>query len=261
MRNKRVHFFLVLVLLVFSENIFAQKQKAFFEIADKKIFFEFEEKVGVWRTISDSNINCVEKGPSNSQLKISTTYEHVPLSEFKTEYKEMFDEKGCVWTRTTNDVIRDDEENNFTYLTLLNDSSSFIVRPPSCYRHDTIMQINPITKQEEMVEQIDSVTKTKFNLGSVSKSQLFDAISNQFNLYKNGENIRVKYFWFFVVNDRCSFFEVNYLDYDNINSVKQKIANIPSGSRLVIERIKFEDTNERKFYGWFYDLASFKLVD
>ncbi len=149
----------VLLMLFIVHDLFAQKQKAFFEIADKKIVFEYEEKMIVWRTVTDTIVSCKEQSLKNYPLGTNTTYAKINPSEFKILHREVFKENSCVWTRLTNDVIKEDEKAHFIDLNFINDSACFFKLPLSCYRHDTVMQINPITLEEVMAVTTDSIEK------------------------------------------------------------------------------------------------------
>lgn len=199
MKQKKIHSILLFAFVVFSQKSLSQTRSASFEIADKRIVFEFRE---------------------------------------------------------SNDLA-----SNIYYPTFSGDSLNITVRPTHCFRHDTLVRINPVTKQEEFVEQIDSITITKFNLGSVSKTELFDAITTQFNVSKEGGNFRIRSLVFWVFNDKCSFLEVVYDKYESISSVKQSIGDIPIGSRLVIGDVVIGDITDANFYGHLWDLASLTLLD
>ncbi len=251
------------ILLLTWHHLYAQKQKAFFEIADKKIFFEMEEKIGVERTVYDTIVSCAGTTLKNYPLGTNTTYAAISPSDFKILHREVFNENRCVWTRITNDVSRR-ENGNYIEAHLLNDSMYTFKRPKPCFSHDTVMRINPITLEEVMVIKIDSLVTAKYHLGNISKMELSQAISSQLGLAKNGSNLRLKEVGFRVFNnenDKCDWFTIDYRKPPEIESAKQKIQDLTDGSYFTIYQLFFENINGRKIYHEFFDLAIMKIKE
>jgi hypothetical protein len=225
----------------------AQKQKAFLEIGGKKIFFEIENKVGVYRTVTDTIVKCKGTGLKNFPLGQNFTGISIPPSEIKVLSREVFNDHGCIWTRVTNDVVVKDNYSPNTYVNFLNDSTNEFIRPSSCFRHDTVMQIDPITLGEDIVVQVDSVSKAKFNVGLISKSDLAKSVLGQFNLDANGLNLRLKSLTLGIFNEKCDWLVIDYNKQGELDVSAQKIRNMPAGSTVIIEWLHFADTNGRIF--------------
>ena len=251
------------VLLFLSYIVNAQAQQAQFEIGNKTIQFTIEEKLSVWRTVNDSVIKCKGNEFKPFGLVPHTEYEIIPKSEFKILHREVFNERGCVWTRITNDVIRKEEDGEGVRqtFTFLHDSVNVVYRPRSCWRIDTVMQINPINLEEEIVIAIDSESRVKFNLGRVSKHELLDAIRNQFGLGKSNLNLHLKDLQIWILTEPCDWIVIDYRNEKSVESAQKKIESIKSGSQIILEEIRLENTSGRNFETDLYEFAVMTLVD
>ena len=85
-----------------------------------------------------------------------------------------------------------DDKSKIIYAKFLNDSVCVFKKPAACYKYDTATQINPVTFEEEASITVDSTGTTKFNLGSVTKADLNQAVTSQFGLDKSGFDFKLK---------------------------------------------------------------------
>lgn len=251
------------VLFLHTAKVNAQVQQAQFEIGNKTIQFTIEEKLSVWRTVSDSVIKCKGDGVKNFLLEPHTEYRVIPTTEFKTLHREIFNEHGCIWTRLTNDVIRkdDDGEGVRNYCGFLFDSVNIVLNPVGGWRHDSVMQINPITLEEEMIVVIDSESRVKFNLGNIRRQEIVECVRNQFGLRRSTLNFHIQDLQLYILNEKFDWLEIDYRQAESIELAEKKIRSIKSGSKIILENIRLENTNGRNFAGGLYDIAVMTLVD
>ncbi len=251
------------VSLLQVANISAQIQQAQFEIGNKTIQFTIEEKLAVWRTVSDSVIKCKDGGFKKFLLEPRTEYMVVATSEFKSLHREVFNEHGCIWTRLTNDILRQDEDGEGVrnYCNFLYDSVNIIVNPVRGWRHDSIMQINPVTLEEEMIVVVDSESRVKFNLGNIRRQEIIDGVRNQFGLRKSTLNFHIQDLQLYILNEKFDWIEINYRQPESIEIAEKKIGTVKSGSKIVLENVRLENTSGRNFSRSLYDIAVMTLVD
>ncbi len=273
MIRSRITLIFLTVLLFLSSIVNAQEQHAQFEIGSKTIPFSIQEKLSVWRTVSDTVIKCEGNKFKPFGLVPHTEYMIIPKSEFKSLHREFFNEHGCTWTRLTNDVIRKEDDSEGMRkifpdgegvrqtFTFLYDSVNVVVRPRSCWRIDTVMQINAITLEEEQVVDIDSESRVKINLGRIAKQELADAIQNQFGLGKSSLNLHLKEFQIWILNEPCDWVNIDYRKAASLEAAKKKIKDIKTGSKIILEKIRLENTSGRNFEDDLYEFAVMTLVD
>lgn len=255
--------FIFIAFTISILNINAQIQQAQLEIGSKTIQFSIEEKLSVWRTVSDTFIKCKGAGFKPYCLVPHTEHREISKSDFKIMHREVFNEHDCIWTRLTNDVIRkEDDGGGVRYqLTLLNDSVNIFFRPRSCWRVDSVIQINAITLEEEMVIAMDSESRVKFDLGNVSKAELIRSIQNKLGLGKSPLNLHLQNLVLSIYNDKCDWLEIDYRDTKSIEQAIQKIQGITIGSKIVLNRVDLENTNGRNFVSYLYEVAFMTLVE
>lgn len=246
------------ITLYFIGNISAQRQSAQLHIGSKVIHFDLMEEVEVWRTVHDSVIKCkgLKKYPLGKETRLIT----LPISEMLIMKREIFNDNGCVWTRLTNDELNKNAI-NYTQVTFLFDSVNTIINPKACWRHDTIIQINPITLEEEWVMGIDSDMTVKFDLGCMNKNDLIEAIQNQLALPSNNLNFHLKTIDWYILTDKCEGLSIDYRDKESLKLAVEKIKGIKTGAKIVLAHFSLEDTNGRRFPLTTYDVAVMSLKD
>ena len=249
------------ILHIITYHYFLIWQNNFLTIGNKKLPFSAEAKIRVWRTVTDTLISCKGKGFKSYNLGAYTSYKEIGESEIKSFSREIYNDKGCIWTRVTNDVIQNLDA-QYIDIQFFGDTLFSFVSPHSCFHYDTVMRINPVTLAEETVYLIDSITTTQFYIGTITRHDLTEAISSGFGLNKGGPNFIIENVSFAVFNKDCDGFTINYSTPKYQEIALNKVENIPSGSIVVITNLVIgSSNNNRKFKGYDNIMAAMKILD
>lgn len=251
---------LLLILITATTTCLAQPTNARLQIGSKQIDMRLQEHMHVIRTVKDTLLYCKSKKFKPFSMGSNTHPALIPVTDVKLYKREVFNAHGCVWSSVTTDYIPENEK-TVTKVTYLNDSTNYIQLPTECSRHDTVMRIDPVTLEEEIYIEIDTVKITKFHLGQISRSQLLQSFANKFVPSGSNTPLRVEYVWFQILNEPCDELHINYKKPETMIAAKPVIETIPNGSTLIIQQLQFENANGLTFYLSDYDLAAFTLTD
>jgi hypothetical protein len=155
---------LLLILITATTTCLAQPTNARLQIGSKQIEMRLQEHINVYRTVKDTLIRCKSKKVKPYDMGSHSQSKLIPVTEVTLYKREVFEAHGCVWTSVTTDYIPENEK-TVTKVTYLNDSTNYIQLPTECSRHDTVMRIDPVTLEEEIYIEIDTVKITKFSPG------------------------------------------------------------------------------------------------
>ncbi len=254
-----------ILLFVFTSYFGAvQAQNFKMEIGDKTISFLLDEKIQVHRTVSDTLIRCKSSMVKKFPMGTNSAVIEISPSEFKTLHREIFNDKGCIWTRITNDEIYKDGWGAGTYPIFLYDSVTTVKRPRECWHINTVMQINPITLGEDIVVDIDSESLEKYNLANISHSELARAISAQFGLTRQMPPLPLHSITLLILNQHCDWINIDYRNSQSIEEAIKKINDIKAGAQVIISSLKFENTSGHMFGAGqvnLHDIAVMTLTD
>ncbi len=244
---------------------FVQAQNFKLEIGSKTINFLLDEKIDVERTVTDSIIRCKSSFVKKFPLGSSITRVAINPRELRTLYREIFNDKGCIWTRITNDEIIKDTWYGGTYPVFLYDSITTVKRPRECWRIDTVMQINPITMGEEQIVDIDSASIEKYSLGSVTRKELANSVLKQFGLTAQMPPLHInKMVLLAMFDEKCNWIGIDYRDTPSKEDALKMINELNAGSQVIISSLMFENTSGRVFNAGIinlHDIAVMTIVD
>ncbi|MBP6730651.1 MAG: hypothetical protein KA149_01255 [Chitinophagales bacterium] len=239
---------------------FVQAQNFKLEIGSKTISFLLDEKIDVERTVTDSIIRCKSSFVKKFPLGSSITRVAINPAELKTLYREIFNDKGCIWTRITNDEIIKDTWYGGTYPVFLYDSITTVKRPRECWHIDTVMQINPITLGEDQIVDIDSTNFIKYNLSAISRVELARAISGQFGLTTQVPPMHIHYLALRVVDEKCDGMYIDYRNQQSIQDAIHAFNDLKTGVQIIISSLKFEETSGSRFKAGQIDLHDIAVM-
>ena len=154
-----------------------------------------------------------------------------------------------------------DDKSKIIYAKFLNDSVCVFKKPAACYKYDTATQINPVTFEEEASITVDSTGTTKFNLGSVTKADLNQAVTSQFGLDKSGFDFKLKTLALSILSSKCDLLNIDYANPADIDAALKKIQALPAGSFVVIAKLDFENSETRSIYGEFENIVVMKIKE
>lgn len=210
-------------------------------IGDKEIKIELTKGINVWESTYDSLVfkpKRVKFPFVNGKNGINRHIDPRNLQPYKKEL--IVDDNGLVYQRITTQVKLYEHE-PYVKVNTLNDSVAKVVLP--FHRVDTVMQINPITLEEEMVVSVDSITRVKYDLGAISKSQFKTDIENKF-----GRELEVTGIQMLCISDSSYWQEYYYHKLLRVEAAKyyptlETVLNAPNADGLYakIDKLKTGD--------------------
>ncbi len=261
-----------ILLLTFLLPLFATSQTTYkyLHIGDKQIKIELVKGINVWETTYDSLIHQPKRVKFPFVNGQNGTNRHVDPRNLQPYKRELIiDDKGLVYQRITTQVKHYEHE-PYIKVNSVNDSVAKIVLP--FHRVDTVMQINPITLEEQMVISVDSISRVKYDLGAISKSQLKADIGNKF-----GHELEVTGLQMLCITDSSYWQEYYYhklqrleatnyypasetvLNAPNAEGLYAKIDKLKNGDKIILH-IEFKIDTPSQYYN-LYDLAVLTIKD
>jgi hypothetical protein len=273
--KRSIYFFLLLLLpaLCHSQAIYKTLR-----IGDRSIVLEFPAKHIVEEQVWDSIIYM----PDSLQFELmphyirTAYYNGKPIQAYsKQVYME---ENGMVWQQVIKQKRKRDTKGvHYPYPLLVNDSAVDVATP--YYRVDTVMQINPISLEEEMVVVKNNILRVAYDLGIISKQTIKRSITDKF-----GGQVNISGIYFNIIGDtyygyaayynkakRLRYVKQHPWDYpgeedqyrnaETIESLCAKIDALPSGSKIIFG-IEMIHSQPRYYYSnHASQLVTFTLTD
>lgn len=222
-------------ILLFISLTYAQTDKnVYLNIGAKRIVLQEKEMMWITRTVSDTIVAYTKLKDKNISLGTRSFPIKVSASEVKNGVREFFTDSatGILWTRFTYDHVYTNPEKR---LVCINDSETVVhtVNP----RIDTIMQINPITLEEELLVNVDSSIVVKYDLGTVKKADLIKALQNRFEA--SLKNYQLTEVILSAVQIPGLSLIVTYNNADSVTAAVNAISRCASGTKMMLSYVEF----------------------
>jgi len=199
------------------------------------------EVVEVYRSVEDSVVSIPPPNNSNLYHSLGTHTDNmvIPLPEVQHFNRQFFNDGGVIWTRLTNDKLITDKP--YYISEPISDSVIEVRRPVNFYMHDTVTQIDPVNMVEEVVIVIDSSPlNIHYSLGKFSKTELKDAIRNQFGIGGHCpygiQALRLEF-----LNGDGSWMEMAYDKPAEVEAALAAIDKLPVNTRVLFSSLQFKN--------------------
>ncbi len=224
-----------------TDDMDSDKQIAI-KIGEHEIPLRVVAMAYVRRTVSDTlwkdTYNKMKDVPFGTYSKWMT----IPVAEVKSFEREVHRDRGLFWTSMTDDSVfsRYGDE-----VVLLSDSPFTYSTP--ILGLDTVTEINPVSLEEVTSVRNKDHLELRYDLGSVKRSQVQEAIEKAFDL-PSQHNLRLNFCSGVFITDSLhfSFFRVNYRDPASISAFGKAFKTLPAGTAVIINTIDPMNTNGRR---------------
>lgn len=249
------HTFLLLFCIAFMAN--AQSAKyVYINIGTKQIVLQEKDAMWITRTVKDTVVGSTKKGAKNLGLGTQSFSMQVSPDELKNGVREFYIDSatGITWTRFISDEVYTSPEKK---LVCVNDSETVVHTANP--RVDTIMQINPITLEEQMYVEVDSSIPVKYDLGKIKKADFVTALQDQFGA--SLKNYALTEIGLDIVDKAGAKFIIDFRDNGSLKAGVEAINRSRSNTKVMLAYVQFNPVSPKLPTLSLSYLAVFTLVD